>query len=107
EHLDAALAMGKLHARFAICGMIDIYNDGKPTELRYLARLIGMRMTMKGLLVSDHMHRAAEFYRDMGGWLAAGKLNSEETVHDGLETMPDAFLGLFSGGNMGKMLVKV
>lgn len=107
EHLDAALATGNLHARFAICGMIDIYNDGKPTELRYLARLIGMRMTMTGLLVSDHMHRAAEFYQEMGGWLAAGKLKSEETVFEGLDAMPDAFLGLFTGGNTGKMLVKV
>eukprot|EP01035_Chromulina_nebulosa_P004427 gene4427-6059_t len=87
--------------------MIDIYNDGKPTELRYLARLIGMRIKMTGLLVSDHMHRAAEFYQEMGGWLAAGKLKSEETVFDGLDTMPDAFLGLFTGGNTGKMLVKV
>jgi NADPH-dependent curcumin reductase CurA len=107
EHLDAALATGKLHARFAICGMIDIYNDGKPTELRYLARLIGMRMKMTGLLVSDHIGRAAEFYQEMGGWLAAGKLKSEETVFDGLDAMPDAFLGLFSGGNTGKMLVKL
>ncbi len=107
EHLDAALATGNLHARFAICGMIDIYNDGKPTELRYLARLIGMRIRMTGLLVSDHMHRAAEFYQEMGGWLAAGKLRSEETVFDGLDAMPDAFLGLFTGGNTGKMLVKV
>ncbi|MFA5965115.1 MAG: NADP-dependent oxidoreductase [Sphingomonas sp.] len=107
EHLDAALATGNLHARFAICGMIDIYNDGKPTELRYLARLIGMRITMTGLLVSDHMHRAAEFYQEMGGWLAAGKLKSEETVFDGLDAMPDAFLGLFTGSNTGKMLVKV
>ncbi|MDQ2878772.1 MAG: NADP-dependent oxidoreductase, partial [Pseudomonadota bacterium] len=88
EHLDAALATGKLHARLAICGMIDIYNDGKATELRYLARLIGMRMTMQGLLVSDHMMHAADFYAEMGQWLAAGKLKSEETVHDGLDAMP-------------------
>jgi NADPH-dependent curcumin reductase CurA len=107
EHLDAALAAANLHARFAICGMIDIYNSGKPTELRYLARLIGMRVRMQGFLVSDYMADAAEFYREMGGWLQAGKLQSQETVYDGLDAMPDAFLGLFSGGNMGKMLVKV
>jgi len=53
------------------------------------------------------MARAAEFYTDMAGMLAAGKLTREETVHDGLATMPDAFLGLFSGGNKGKMLVRV
>ena len=107
EHLDAALATGNLHARFAICGMIDIYNSAKPTELRYLARLIGMRIRMTGLLVSDHIGHAAEFYRVMGGWLAEGKLHNSETVFDGLDTMPDAFLGLFTGSNTGKMLVKV
>ena len=107
EHLDAALAVGNLHARFAICGMIDIYNSSAPTELRYLARLIGMRIRMTGLLVSDHMGHAEEFYRVMGGWLAEGKLQNEETVFDGLDAMPDAFLGLFTGGNTGKMLVRV
>ncbi|MGK0492744.1 MAG: NADPH-dependent curcumin reductase CurA [Sphingomonas echinoides] len=107
EHLDAALATGNLHARFAICGMIDIYNTSKPTELRYLARLIGMRIRMTGLLVSDHMGKTAEFYRVMGGWLAEGKLKNEETVFEGLDAMPDAFFGLFTGGNTGKMLVKL
>lgn len=107
EHLDAALAHARPQARFAICGMIDVYNDGKATELRYLARLIGNRVQVRGFIVSDYFARADEFYRDMGGWLAAGKLQREETVHDGLDAMPEAFLGLFSGGNTGKMLVRV
>ena len=107
DHLDAALAAAKPNARFAICGMIDVYNDGKATELRYLARLIGMRVQMRGFIVSDYMARASEFYRDMGGWLAEGRLRREETVHDGLEAMPTAFAGLFTGGNTGKMLVRV
>ena len=107
EHLDAALAHGNQGARFAICGMIDVYNSGKATELRYLARLIGMRMRVQGFIVSDYMDRAAEFYRDMGGWLKDGKLKRNETVFDGLDAMPDAFLGLFTGGNTGKMLVRV
>ncbi|MCU6455390.1 NADP-dependent oxidoreductase [Sphingomonas sp. A2-49] len=107
EHLDAALAHGNQGARFAICGMIDVYNSGKATELRYLARLIGMRMRIQGFIVSDYMDRAAEFYRDMGGWLKDGKLKRNETVFDGLDSMPDAFLGLFTGGNTGKMLVRV
>ena len=107
EHLDAALATMRMHARLAICGMIDIYNSAKPTELRYLARIIAVRARMQGFLVSDYMARAGEFYRDMGALLAAGKLKSEETIHDGLDAMPDAFLGLFAGGNTGKMLVRV
>lgn len=107
EHLDAALAVANERARFAICGMINMYNSGDPTELRYAPRIIGMRIRIEGFIVSDFMPRAAEFYRDMAGWLQSGKLKREETVHDGLDAMPDAFLGLFSGGNTGKMLVRL
>jgi hypothetical protein len=107
EHLDAALAHARPRARFAICGMIDVYNDGKATELRYLARLIGNRVRMQGFIVSDYMARAEDFYRDMAAMLAGGALKREETVHEGLDAMPDAFMGLFSGGNRGKMLVRL
>ena len=107
EHLDAALATARVGARFAICGMIDVYNDGKATELRYLARLIGNRVRMQGFIVSDFSDRTSEFQKDMAALLASGQLQRQETVHDGLEAMPDAFLGLFTGGNTGKMLVKV
>ena len=107
EHLDAALSQARMHARFAVCGMIDVYNSGAATELRYLARLIGNRVQIRGFIVSDYADRRDEFYREMGALLAAGTLKREETVHDGLDAMPDAFLGLFSGGNKGKMLVRV
>jgi NADPH-dependent curcumin reductase CurA len=49
----------------------------------------------------------AEFYRDMGGWVAAGKVTSRETIREGIEAMPEAFLDLFRGANMGKMLVRL
>jgi len=107
EHLDAALALANERARFAICGMIDMYNSGAPTELRFAARIIGARIRIQGFIVSDYMGRAAEFYRDMAAWSQAGKLKREETVMEGLASTPDAFLGLFSGGNTGKMLVRL
>ena len=107
EHLDAALAAANERARFAICGMIEMYNTGAPTQLRFASRIIGARIRIQGFIVSDYMARAGEFYRDMAAWSAAGKLTREETIHDGLDSMPDAFLGLFSGGNRGKMLVRV
>jgi len=107
DHLDAALAHARPRARFAICGMIDVYNDAGPTGLRYLPRLIGNRVRIEGFIVSDFLPRATEFYQGMGALLAEGRLTREETVHDGLDAMPDAFLGLFSGGNTGKMLVRV
>lgn len=106
DHLDAALANAKPGARFAICGMIDVYNDAKPTSLKYLARLIGNRVRIQGFIVSDFKGQQ-DFYRDMAGMLKNGQLQREETVVGGLEKTPEAFLGLFTGGNKGKMLVKL
>jgi NADPH-dependent curcumin reductase CurA len=107
DHLDAALAVARDHARFAMCGMIDVYNDMKPSALRYLARIVQARIRVQGFIVVDFFGRMDEFYQDMGALLRAGKLQRRETIHDGIEAMPDAFLGLFSGGNIGKMLVKL
>ncbi|MET4896502.1 NADP-dependent oxidoreductase [Sphingomonadaceae bacterium jetA1] len=106
DHLDAALAHARPQARFAICGMIDVYNDAKPTSLKYLARLIGNRVRIQGFIVSDFKDHAG-FYRDMGAILGEGRLQREETVFEGLDKTPAAFLALFSGGNTGKMLVKL
>lgn len=107
EHLDAALASARNNARFAICGMIDAYNDGKPLELRYMMRLIVARVRMQGFIYTDFMADMPAFYADMGRMIAEGKVVARETVMDGLESMPDAFLGLFSGANIGKMLVRL
>lgn len=106
DHLDAALAHAQPGARFAICGMIDVYNDAKPTSLKYLARLIGNRVRIQGFIVSDFKDQQG-FYRDMAAMLGEGKLQREETVFEGLDRTPEAFLALFSGGNKGKMLVKL
>ena len=107
EHLDAAVAHARNKARLAICGMIDMYNTGAPTTLRYLPRVIGARLRIEGFIVSDYMARAGEFHRDMAAMLEEGKLRREETVFDGLEQTPAAFRGLFSGENRGKMLVRL
>ncbi len=107
DHLDAALAHARRNARFAICGMIDAYNSGQPASLRYIMRIIAMRIRLQGFIYTDYMPRLGEFYRDMGGWIASGQVKSRDTVVEGLERMPDAFLGLFEGANTGKMLVKL
>ncbi|HEX8447786.1 MAG TPA: NADP-dependent oxidoreductase [Sphingomonas sp.] len=106
-HLDAALACARDRARFAICGMIEGYNSAEPAQLRYLMRIISARIQLRGFIVSDFQSRVGEFYSEMGALVAAGKIRSEETIKEGLETTPEAFLGLFSGGNVGKMLVRV
>ena len=107
EHLDAAFAAARQNARFAICGMIDSYNGGEPQAFRYIMRVIAARIMLKGFIYTDYLAEMPDFYRDMGGLIAAGKLTSRETVRDGIEAMPDAFLDLFRGGNIGKMLVRL
>ena len=108
EHLDAAFATANDFARFAICGMIDVYNDGKAQEMKYLIRAIPARIRMEGFIYTDQFIECMEeFYADMGGLIASGAVTMRETVHEGLEATPDAFLGLFTGANMGKMLVRV
>jgi NADPH-dependent curcumin reductase CurA len=105
EHLDAALAVARNNARFAICGMIDSYNAAEPMRLRFIQRIIAARIQLKGFIVFDFFPRMAEFYAEMGPWVADGTLKSRETVVEGLAKAPDAFLGLFTGENTGKMLV--
>lgn len=107
SHLDAALAHARDQARFAVCGMIEGYNSTTPTELKYLMRVIAARIRIQGFLVTPYFARAQEFYQDMAAMVKSGALTSQDTVHDGLDATPDAFLGLFSGGNTGKMLVKL
>lgn len=107
EHLDAALATARLNARFAICGVIDVYNSGAPMPLKYIARIIGMRIRIQGFLFNDFLPRMGTFMADAGAMIASGQLTARETVYEGLEKAPEAFMGLFSGANMGKMLVKI
>ena len=107
SHLDAALAGARNNARFAICGMIESYNRREPTSLRFIMRIIAARIRLRGFVVFDYFPRMAEFYDDMGPLLASGAVKSRETIVDGLDKTPDAFLGLFSGENTGKMLVRL
>ncbi|RST31401.1 NADP-dependent oxidoreductase [Sphingomonas ginkgonis] len=108
DHLDSAFAHARNHARFAICGMIGGYNaGGEPAAFRYVMRIIAARIRVQGFIWTDYMDRIGEFYRDMGQWIAAGQVKSRDTVVQGLDRTPEAFLGLFSGANTGKMLIKL
>ncbi|MGK5672238.1 NADP-dependent oxidoreductase [Micromonospora sp. URMC 106] len=108
DHLEAAISAMRPHGRAAICGMIAQYNDtAPPAAPRNLALLIGKRITLRGFLVGDHGHLRDEFVREMSGWLRDGKISYDETVVDGIENAPEAFLGLLRGENLGKMLVRL
>ena len=66
-----------------------------------------MRIRRQGFIYTDYLAKMGDFYRDMGGWIAAGQVKDRDTIVDGLDAMPDAFLGLFRGANTGKMLVRL
>jgi NADPH-dependent curcumin reductase CurA len=108
EHLDAALANGNQRARFALCGMIEGYNgEGPSAALPHLMQAVKCRMTLRGFISTDFLQRQQEFETHVAGLIAAGKVRTHSTVLEGLNAVPEAFLGLFRGENMGKMLVKL
>jgi NADPH-dependent curcumin reductase CurA len=107
-HLEAALDSARIGARFALCGMIAGYNNEKPEPgPSNLMLIIGKRLRLQGFIVSDHFDLAPAFVKAVSGWIKSGELTYRETVDDGIEAAPGAFLKLFSGENMGKMLVKL
>jgi NADPH-dependent curcumin reductase CurA len=108
EHLEAAIGSLKVHGRAAICGMISMYNSTEPVPApRNLAQVVGKRLRLQGFLVSDHGHLQEQFVQEVAPMLADGRLKAQETVVDGIEHMTDAFLGLLTGSNTGKMVVRV
>jgi NADPH-dependent curcumin reductase CurA len=108
EALEAALCILRVHGRIIACGGISRYNEEKPQPGPCnLFNITTKRLTMKGLIVSDWLDRRSQFEDEVGGLFRAGKLKSKETVVDGIEHAADAFIGLFQGQNIGKMVVKL
>lgn len=108
DHLEVALEVARPFARFIECGMISIYNDKEPAPgPRNMSYIVGKRIKMQGFIVSDFADMRDQFYAEMGQWVREGKIKWEETVENGVENAPKAFLNLFSGANTGKMLVKL
>jgi NADPH-dependent curcumin reductase CurA len=105
---DAVFTRLNLDARVAVCGQIAHYNDEEvPTGPRKLPQLIATRAKVEGLLVSDFAPRFEQATDQLATWVTSGDIAHRETIVDGLEHAPDAFLGLFSGDNIGKQVVAV
>ena len=108
EHLVAALNVLKSFGRIAVCGMIGTYNDTTPQPGPWnLFNVIAKRITLKGYALFDHDDLTPQFMKDMGKWMAEGKMKLHETLVEGLEKTPDAFIGIFKGENIGKMIVRI
>ena len=105
---DAVFNHLNVDARVAVCGQISLYNATKrPTGPRKLLSLIQTRATVEGFLVSDFSERFDQSARQLGQWVADGTIQYRETITEGLEHAPEAFVGLFEGDNLGKQLVQV
>jgi NADPH-dependent curcumin reductase CurA len=108
EHMDAAIAAARPFARFALCGMISQYNStGEMYGVKNLIQAVGKSIRLEGFIVSNSFQHLPEFLKDMSGWIAGGKIQWKETIDEGIENAPGAFLKLFKGENTGKMLVKL
>jgi NADPH-dependent curcumin reductase CurA len=103
---DAVLSRTNAFARVALCGMIAGY-DGKPMPLANPALILVNRLKIQGFIVSEHMDVWPEALKELAGLVASGKLRPRESVAVGIESAPEAFLGLLKGRNFGKQVVKL
>lgn len=106
EHLEAALAVANNLARFVLCGMIEQYNS-EPVGPRNLVTAIEKSIRLEGMISTNFLDMWDDFQRDVGQWISDGRVKWQETIVEGLENTPEAFLDLFAGRNSGKMLVKL
>jgi NADPH-dependent curcumin reductase CurA len=104
--LDAVLPRMNAFGRIALCGMIAGY-DGRPMPLAYPALILTNRLKLQGFIVSEHMEVWPEALKELGTLVGSGKLRPRESVAQGIEAAPEAFLGLLKGKNFGKQLVKL
>ncbi len=106
DHLQAAIMHMRPFGRIPLCGAISIYNDTEPSPgPNNLAMAIGLGLTLRGFIVSHFNHLADDFRRDMEAWVTSGAITAKETIYDGIEAAPEAFIGLFTGANTGKMVI--
>ena len=108
DHLEAAIGALRTYGRIVACGSISRYNDASPSPgPRNMFMVVTKRLRMQGYIITDHFDRFGEFAREAAEWVRDGRLQYRETIVEGIENAPRAFMGLFSGENIGKMLVKV
>ena len=108
DHLEAAIEVMNNYGRIAACGMIATYNDQEPQPgPRNLFKIISKRLRIAGFIVRDHLDMQEAFWREMTAWIRSGDIVWEETVTEGLENAPQAFIDLFHSNKLGKALVRI
>lgn len=105
---DAVVANINTNARIALCGQISLYNEkSTPVGWRLLPTILTHSALIKGYIVSDYQAQFPQAQQQLALWMKEGKIHYTETIQTGFEQLPAAFMGLFSGANTGKMIVKV
>jgi hypothetical protein len=107
EILDTALARMNLFGRVVVCGSISDYNAAEPYRPRNLRAILVNRLKVQGMIVFDWKDRYGEALKALGGYLAAGKLRTRESVVEGLDNAPRGLIALLKGQNFGKQLVRL
>lgn len=107
EILDTVLRRLNAFARIPLCGLISQYNEVQPRGIQNFGALLVNRVKLQGFIVSEFMECWPEALRELGQGVAEGKIKYRETITDGLENAPKAFIGLLKGENFGKQLVKL
>ncbi len=105
--LDAVLANINPYARIALCGMISQYNLVKPEGIHNAQSLLINRAMIRGFIISEHFDGRPEFIADMTGWMKEGRLKYRETIAEGIDNAPAAFIGMLKGENFGKQIVRL
>jgi hypothetical protein len=107
EILDLMLARMNLSGRIVVCGSISDYNAAEPYRVKNLRAVLVNRLKVQGMIVFDWKERYGEALKALGGYHAAGKLKTRESVVEGLANAPQGLIALLKGGNFGKQLVKL
>jgi NADPH-dependent curcumin reductase CurA len=108
KHLEAAIEHMNEFGRIVACGMISLYNRTEPQPApRNMHSFVTKKLLLKGFIISDHFDQLPRFLAEMGQWIAEDRIRWHETIIEGIENSPNAFIGLFKGANLGKMIVKI
>jgi len=107
EITDSVLLRMNAFSRIPLCGLISEYGRPEPRGLKNVRSLLVNRIKLQGFIVSDHLQRWPAALADLARWVAEGKIKYRETVAEGLRNAPTAFIGMLSGKNLGKQVVKL
>ena len=107
EVMDTVLSRLNAFSRIALCGLISEYNKAEPRGIRYVGSLLVNRVKLQGFIVTDHLDKWPAAFAEIGALLKQGKMKYQETISEGIQSAPKAFIGMLKGENVGKQLVKL